>query len=218
MIDNASDLFTSLWSEFLGPTYGGTLYYLSQITAVSEESLDIILMSVVILSVITVIFNTLPLSFKESLNLVGQSTYNKFILVLSFWIWFEINIRLGTRATVLYFFGDGNALFAGPTSYAIAILPSLAQALYIYKPSKRQSDQQFEKTLFVLDVVATAVGLGITAGYPPHEFFNLHLNGNPLVVMIWLFAWGGNYWAENVPHDLILGQRGSSSKASLRRA
>lgn len=216
MINEFSSLVTSLWGEFVGPTYSGTLYYLNKITGISIESLDVILVSVFMLASITVAFSACPQKVKDKLNITGRSTYDKIIVVLAAWIWSEINIRLGTHTTVVYLFGNSDNLLLGATSYALAVLPSLAQSLYMYKPSKRETDQQFEKTVFLLDIVGTGIGLGITAGYTPKTFLDLHLQGNPIVIMIWLFAWGGNYWAEGVIHDFILGGRALSKVRAAR--
>lgn len=207
MLEKVADFLTSLWVGFLGPAYNGALYYLSQITAIDEASLDVVLMSLVILATVTVVAHFLPKGLKDALNLTGKGTYDKALFSLTFWVWFELNIRLGTRATVLYLFGSVNPLIAGPTSWAIALLPSIAQSFFTYKPSKRHFDQQFEKTLFLLDVLATGFGLAITAGYAPAEFWALHLDADPIVLVIWLFAVGGNYWAENALHDMAFGGR-----------
>ncbi len=208
MLDKVSNLLTFLWAEFLGPAYNGALYYLSQITGIDKTSLDVVLMSVLILASVTVVAHFLPTNLKDALNLTGKGTYDKALFSLTFWVWFELNIRLGTRATILYLFGELNPLIAGPTSWAIALLPSIAQSFFTYKPSKRHFDQQFEKTLFLLDVLATGFGLAITAGYTPPEFWALHLEANSIVLVIWLFGIGGNYWAENALHDMAFQGRG----------
>lgn len=207
MIDGLSRLLDSLWANFLGPIYGGTLFYLSQITAIDEATLDTVLMSLLILATITVGASFLPKRVTKVFSMAGRGTYDKALFVTTLWIWFEINIRLGTRTTIVYLFGNINPLVLGPTSWALAILPSLAQSYYTYKPSRNQFDQQFERTLFVMDVVATAFGLAITAGYTPAEFVEMHYRLDPVVILIWIFAIGGNFWAERTCHDMAFGGR-----------